>query len=159
MAKHTDSPETQEEQWRRATRLVRGGTRRSAHGETSEAMFLTSGYVYEDAGEAEARFKGDAPGFVYSRFGNPTVAMFERRLALLEGAEACKATSTGMAAVFASLMAQLRAGALDSPRAATSQQVAMAKASPALHQWRRKKHHLRGSVVIMLITLIYLNDI
>ena len=110
MAKHTDSPETQEEQWRRATRLVRGGTRRSAHGETSEAMFLTSGYVYEDAGEAEARFKGDAPGFVYSRFGNPTVAMFERRLALLEGAEACKATSTGMAAVFASLMAQLRAG-------------------------------------------------
>ncbi|HIM46235.1 MAG TPA: O-succinylhomoserine sulfhydrylase [Alphaproteobacteria bacterium] len=110
MAKHTDSPETQEEQWRRATHLVRGGTRRSAHGETSEAMFLTSGYVYEDAGEAEARFKGDAPGFVYSRFGNPTVAMFERRLALLEGAEACKATSTGMAAVFASLMAQLRAG-------------------------------------------------
>ena len=110
MAKHTDSPETQEEQWRRATRLVHGGTRRSAHGETSEAMFLTSGYVYEDAGEAEARFKGDAPGFVYSRFGNPTVAMFERRLALLEGAEACKATSTGMAAVFASLMAQLRAG-------------------------------------------------
>ena len=110
MAKHTDSPETQEEQWRRATRLVRGGTRRSAHGETSEAMFLTSGFVYEDAGEAEARFKGDAPGFVYSRFGNPTVAMFERRLALLEGAEACKATSTGMAAVFASLMAQLRAG-------------------------------------------------
>jgi len=110
MAKHTDSPETQEEQWCRATRLVRGGTRRSAHGETSEAMFLTSGYVYEDAGEAEARFKGDAPGFVYSRFGNPTVAMFERRLALLEGAEACKATSTGMAAVFASLMAQLRAG-------------------------------------------------
>jgi len=110
MAKHTDSPETQEEQWRRATRLVRGGTRRSAHGETSEALFLTSGYVYEDAGEAEARFKGDAPGFVYSRFGNPTVAMFERRLALLEGAEACKATSTGMAAVFASLMAQLRAG-------------------------------------------------
>ena len=110
MAKHTDSPETQEEQWRRATRLVRGGTRRSAHGETSEAIFLTSGYVYEDAGEAEARFKGDAPGFVYSRFGNPTVAMFERRLALLEGAEACKATSTGMAAVFASLMAQLRAG-------------------------------------------------
>ena len=110
MAKHTDSPETQEAEWRPATRLVRGGTRRSAHGETSEAMFLTSGYVYDDASQAEARFKGDAPGFVYSRFGNPTVAMFERRLALLEGAEACKATSTGMAAVFASLMAQLRAG-------------------------------------------------
>ncbi len=71
---------------------------------------MTSGYVYGDAGEAEARFKGNAPGFVYSRFGNPTVAMFERRLALIEGADACKATSTGMAAVFASLMAQLRAG-------------------------------------------------
>lgn len=110
MAKHTDNPETQELEWRPATRLVRGGTRRSEHGETSEAMFMTSGYVYEDAAEAEARFKGDAPGFVYSRFGNPTVAMFERRLALIEGAEACKAISTGMAAVFASLMAQLRAG-------------------------------------------------
>ncbi len=96
--------------WRRATRLVRGGTTRSGHGETSEAMFLTSGYVYDGAAEAEARFKGEAPGFVYSRFGNPTIAMFEQRLALLEGAEACKATSTGMAAVFASLMAQLRAG-------------------------------------------------
>ncbi|MDP6473562.1 MAG: O-succinylhomoserine sulfhydrylase [Alphaproteobacteria bacterium] len=110
MTKHTDSREIEEEQWRPATRMVRGGTRRSAHGETSEAMYLTSGYVYEDAAEAEARFKGEAPGFVYSRFGNPTVAMFERRLALIEGAEACKATSTGMAAVFAALMAQLRAG-------------------------------------------------
>ena len=110
MTKHTDSREIEEEQWRPATRMVRGGTRRSAHGETSEAMFLTSGYVYEDAAEAEARFKGEAPGFVYSRFGNPTVAMFERRLALIEGAEACKATSAGMAAVFAALMAQLRAG-------------------------------------------------
>jgi O-succinylhomoserine sulfhydrylase len=100
----------QEQKWRRATRLVRGGTERSSHGETSEAIFLTSGYVYDGPAEAEARFKGDAPGYVYSRFGNPTVAMFERRLALLEGAEACKATSTGMAAVFASLMAQLRAG-------------------------------------------------
>jgi O-succinylhomoserine sulfhydrylase len=113
MAKQSNGQEQlelQEEQWRPATRMVRGGTRRSAHGETSEAMFLTSGYVYEDAAEAEARFKGEAPGFVYSRFGNPTVAMFERRLALIEGAEACKATSTGMAAVFAALMAQLRAG-------------------------------------------------
>ena len=110
MAKPTDTKEIQEEQWRPATRMVRGGTRRSEHGETSEAIFMTSGYVYDDAGEAEARFKGNAPGFVYSRFGNPTVAMFERRLALIEGAEACKATSTGMAAVFASLMSQLRAG-------------------------------------------------
>ena len=110
MAKSTDTKEIQEKQWRPATRMVRGGTRRSEHGETSEAIFMTSGYVYGDAGEAEARFKGNAPGFVYSRFGNPTVAMFERRLALIEGAEACKATSTGMAAVFASLMSQLRAG-------------------------------------------------
>ena len=110
MAKPTDTKEIQEKQWRPATRMVRGGTRRSEHGETSEAIFMTSGYVYGDAGEAEARFKGNAPGFVYSRFGNPTVAMFERRLALIEGADACKATSTGMAAVFASLMAQLRAG-------------------------------------------------
>ncbi|MDA0229358.1 MAG: O-succinylhomoserine sulfhydrylase [Proteobacteria bacterium] len=110
MAKPTDTQEIQEEQWRPATRMVRGGTRRTEHGETSEAIFMTSGYVYDDAGQAEARFKGNAPGFVYSRFGNPTVAMFERRLALIEGAEACKATSTGMAAVFASLMAQLRAG-------------------------------------------------
>ena len=110
MAKSTDTKEIQEKQWRPATRMVRGGTQRSEHGETSEAIFLTSGYVYGDAGEAEARFKGNAPGFVYSRFGNPTVAMFERRLALIEGAEACKATSTGMAAVFASLMSQLRAG-------------------------------------------------
>ena len=110
MAKPTDTKEIQEKQWRPATRMVRGGTRRSEHGETSEAIFMTSGYAYGDAGEAEARFKGNAPGVVYSRFGNPTVAMFERRLALIEGAEACKATSTGMAAVFASLMAQLRAG-------------------------------------------------
>ncbi len=105
-----DSSSGGEKSWRRATRLVRGGTARSSHGETSEAMFLTSGYVYDGPAEAEARFKGEAPGFVYSRFGNPTVAMFEQRLALLEGAEACKVTSTGMAAVFASLMAQLRAG-------------------------------------------------
>ena len=107
MMKNTNSDE---KKWRRATRLVRGGTERSNHGETSEALFLTSGYVYDGPSEAEARFKGEAPGFVYSRFGNPTVAMFEQRLALLEGAEACKATSTGMAAVFAALMCQLHAG-------------------------------------------------
>ena len=117
MAKPRDTTEIQEKQWRPATRMVRGGTRRSEHGETSEAIFMTSGYVYGDAGEAEACFKGNAPGFVYSRFGNPTVAMFERRLALIEGADACKATSTGMAAVFASLMAQLRAGDHIVPRA------------------------------------------
>jgi len=92
------------------TQLVRGGTKRSSHGETSEAIFLTSGFVYESAEEAEARFKGEAEGFVYSRYGNPTVAMFEERMALLEGAEACFATASGMAAVFASLACQLGAG-------------------------------------------------
>jgi O-succinylhomoserine sulfhydrylase len=96
--------------WRPQTRLVRGGTARSGHGETSEAIFLTSGFAYESAGEAEARFKGEAEGFIYSRYGNPTIAMFEKRMALLEGAEACFATATGMAAVFASLACQLRAG-------------------------------------------------
>ena len=96
--------------WRPQTRLVRGGTTRSAYGETSEAIFLTSGFVYASAEEAEARFKGEAEGFIYSRYGNPTVAMFEKRMALLEGSEACFATATGMAAVFASLMCQLRAG-------------------------------------------------
>ena len=92
------------------TRLVRGGTKRSSHGETSEAIFLTSGFVYDSAQEAEARFKGEADGFIYSRYGNPTIAMFEERMALLEGAEACFATASGMAAVFASLACQLRAG-------------------------------------------------
>lgn len=96
--------------WRAQTNLVRGGTKRSGHGETSEAIFLTSGFVYDSAEQAEARFKGENEGFIYSRYGNPTVAMFENRLALLEGAEACFATATGMAAVFASLMCQLRAG-------------------------------------------------
>ena len=96
--------------WQPATRMVRGGLCRSAHGETSEAMYLNSGFVYETAEQAEARFLGDDPGFIYSRYGNPTVTMFEQRLALLEGAEACFATASGMAAVFAALMSQLRAG-------------------------------------------------
>ena len=95
---------------RPATRLVRGGTRRSQFGETSEALFLTSGYVYEDAETAEARFKGEREGFVYSRFGNPTVAMFEERLALIEGAEACRGTASGMAAVYFALMSLVKAG-------------------------------------------------
>jgi len=94
----------------RATELVRGGLARSEFGETSEALFLNSGFVYASAEEAEARFKGDADGYVYSRYGNPTVAMFEERLALLEGAEAAFATASGMAAVFASMMCRLRAG-------------------------------------------------
>lgn len=95
---------------RPATQLVHGGTLRSEFGETSEALFLTQGFVYETMQSAEARFKGEEPGYVYSRFSNPTVAMFEERMALLEGAEAARATATGMAAVTASLLAQLRAG-------------------------------------------------
>ena len=92
------------------SRAVHGGTTRSPFGEMSEALFLTSGYVYASPEEAEARFKGEDDGFIYSRFGNPTVRMFEERLAALDGAEAAWGTATGMAAVFASLMCQLRAG-------------------------------------------------
>ena len=92
------------------TRLVRGGLTRSNHGETSEAIFLTSGFVYDDAASAEARFAGEQPGFMYSRYANPTVEMFERRMALLEGAEVCHGTGSGMAAVFAALMCHLKAG-------------------------------------------------
>lgn len=95
---------------RPATRLVHGGTLRSQYGETSEALFLTQGFVYETAEAAEARFKGNEPGFVYSRFSNPTVAMFEQRMALLEGAEAARAAASGMAAVTTALMGLVRAG-------------------------------------------------
>jgi O-succinylhomoserine sulfhydrylase len=90
--------------------MVRGGLTRSGFDETSEALYLTSGYVYSSAEEAEAAFKGDKERFVYSRYANPTVSMFEERLRLLEGAEACRATASGMSAVFASLMAQLKTG-------------------------------------------------
>jgi len=93
-----------------ATHLVHGGTMRSQFGETSEALFLNSGFVYETAEAAEARFKGDAEGFVYSRYANPTVRMFEDRMVGLEGAEAARATGSGMAAVAAALMCQLSAG-------------------------------------------------
>lgn len=92
------------------TRLVRGGQRRSGFDETSEALYLTSGFVYETAELAERAFKNEIDRFVYSRFSNPTVAMFEERLRQLEGAEACRATATGMAAVHAALMCQLKAG-------------------------------------------------
>jgi len=95
---------------RAATQLVHGGSMRSSFEETSESLFLTQGYLYDTMEQAEARFKGDAPGFIYSRFANPTVAMFEHRMALLEGAEAARATASGMAAVTASLMGQLKAG-------------------------------------------------
>ena len=89
---------------------MRGGTERSQHGETNEALYLTSGFVYESAEQGNARTANEEAGYVYGRFGNPTVTMFEDRLALIEGADACQATATGMAAVFASLMSQLRAG-------------------------------------------------
>ena len=96
--------------FRPATRLVQGGVRRTAHGETAEALFLTSGYVYDDAEQAEATFLGTVEHYQYSRFGNPTLTMLEERLCLIEGAEACRLTSTGMAAVNAALLAHLKAG-------------------------------------------------
>ncbi|WP_029060096.1 O-succinylhomoserine sulfhydrylase [Stappia stellulata] len=96
--------------WHPETALVHGGTTRSPFGETSEAMFLTQGFVYASAEAAEARFKGDDPGFVYSRYANPTVAMFEERIAQLEGAEAARGTASGMAAVNLALMACCKAG-------------------------------------------------
>ena len=97
--------------WGNRTRAVRSGLERSPHSETSEAMFLTSGFVYGTAEEAETAFADKkSTRYVYSRFGNPTVAMFEERLRDLEGAEACRGVASGMAAVFASLMCQLRAG-------------------------------------------------
>ena len=89
---------------------MQGGIERSQFGETAEALFLTSGFVYDSAEQAEATFNGSIDHYQYSRFGNPTVAMLERRLALLEGAEACRATATGMAAVNAALLAHLKAG-------------------------------------------------
>ena len=96
--------------WREATRLVHGGVLRSQFGETSEALFLTQGYVYPTAEAAEARFKGEDPGFVYSRYANPTVAMFEERMCLLEGAAAARGTASGMAAVTTAMMTLVQAG-------------------------------------------------
>jgi O-succinylhomoserine sulfhydrylase len=96
--------------WHPATELVHEGTLRSQFGETSEAIFLNSGYVYASAEQAEARFKGDEEGFVYSRYANPTVAMFEARMCALEGAPAARGTSSGMAAVAASMLCHLKAG-------------------------------------------------
>jgi O-succinylhomoserine sulfhydrylase len=96
--------------YRPETRLVQSGILRSQFGETSEALFLTQGYVYDNSAQAEARFKGEDPGYQYSRFANPTVAMLERRIAEFEGAQAARATATGMAAVTLALMGQVRAG-------------------------------------------------
>jgi O-succinylhomoserine sulfhydrylase len=106
MAKRTTDPHN----WGDATKLVRGGLDRSKHGETSEALFLNSGFVYDEPETAEKRFAGEDNGYVYGRYGNPTVTMFEERLALLEGAEACYALASGMASVFGALACQLKAG-------------------------------------------------
>jgi O-succinylhomoserine sulfhydrylase len=97
-------------QYRPETRLVHSGTLRSQFGETSEALFLTQGFVYGSAEECEARFKGEDPGYIYGRFSNPTVTMFEQRMIELEGAEACRSAATGMAAVTTAILAPLRAG-------------------------------------------------
>jgi len=96
--------------WDAATRLIRGGLARSGFNETAEAIYLTQGFVYDTAASADARFSGEEPGFVYARYGSPTVKMFEDRLALLEGAEACRATASGMAAVHLSIMGLVQAG-------------------------------------------------
>lgn len=97
-------------QWAAATKMVHAGTQRSQFGETSEALFLTQGFVYDSAEAAEARFKGEDDGFVYSRYANPTVDMFEKRMCALEGAEAARATASGMAAISSALLCQLSAG-------------------------------------------------
>jgi O-succinylhomoserine sulfhydrylase len=106
MKKHKSDPRN----WGDATKLVRGGLDRSPHGETSEALFLNSGFVYDEPETAERRFSGEDDGYVYGRYGNPTVSMFEERLRLLEGAEACYALASGMASVFGALACQLKAG-------------------------------------------------
>jgi O-succinylhomoserine sulfhydrylase len=98
------------EQLRPETRLIHSGILRSQFGENAEALYLTQGFVYDEAETAEARFSGKEPGFVYSRYANPTLAMFEKRMAAIEGAEACRATATGMAAVTSSLLCFLKAG-------------------------------------------------
>ena len=96
--------------WRPATQLVHGGTTRSNHGETSEAIFLTQGFVYDSSEAAEARFKGETDGFIYARYGSPTNDMFEKRMCMLEGAEDARATASGMAAVAAAILCQVKAG-------------------------------------------------
>jgi O-succinylhomoserine sulfhydrylase len=104
------APASSKARYRPETRLVHSGTIRSEFGETSEAMFLTQGYVYDTAEQCEARFKGEESGYIYSRYSNPTIAMFEQRMVELEGAEAGRSTATGMAAVTTAMLAPLRAG-------------------------------------------------
>ena len=101
---------SKKENYRPRTHLVHEGQNRSSFGETSEALYLTSGFVYDSAEQAEARFREEDDGFIYSRFGNPTVRMFEERMMALEGAEDARATATGMAAVTATMLSLLQAG-------------------------------------------------
>lgn len=110
MKKTTGTDRSITAKWRPATRAVRGGTWRSEQGETSEALFLTSGYTFDDASTVAARFAGEEEGMTYSRLQNPTVAMLEERIALMEGAEACRAQATGMAAMTTALLCQLSVG-------------------------------------------------
>jgi O-succinylhomoserine sulfhydrylase len=109
-ASKSKAPASPTAHYRPETRLVHSGTIRSEFGETSEALFLTQGYVYDSAEQCEARFKGEDPGYIYSRYSNPTIAMFERRMIELEGAEAGRSTATGMAAVTTAMLAPLKAG-------------------------------------------------
>jgi len=110
MKRSTGQDRSITQNWRPATQAVRGGTARSEFGETSEAIFLTSGYAYDCAGDAAARFTGEQQGMTYSRLQNPTVQMLEERIALLEGAEACRTMATGMAAMTAALLCQVQVG-------------------------------------------------
>jgi O-succinylhomoserine sulfhydrylase len=109
-APNSTAPKSPTARYRPETRLVHSGTLRSQFGETSEALFLTQGFIYDTAEQCEARFKGEDPGFIYSRFSNPNISMFERRMIELEGAEAARATATGMAAVTTAVLAPLKAG-------------------------------------------------
>jgi O-succinylhomoserine sulfhydrylase len=110
MKRRTGQDRSVTRNWKPATQAIRGGTMRSEFGETSEALFLTSGYAYDCAGDAAARFAGEQEGMTYSRLQNPTVQMLEERIALLEGAEACRTMAIGMAAMTAALLCQLEAG-------------------------------------------------
>jgi len=110
MKRHTGQDRAVTQNWRAATQAVRGGTARSEWGETSEALFLTSGYAYDCAADAAARFAGEQQGMTYSRLQNPTVEMLEHRIAMMEGAEACRTMATGMAAMTAALLCQLQQG-------------------------------------------------
>ena len=110
MKKTTGTDRSTTSKWRPQTRAVRAGTWRSEHGETSEALFLTSGYTYENAASVAARFAGEEVGMTYSRLQNPTVAMLEERIAAIEGAEACRVQASGMAAMTTALLCQVKTG-------------------------------------------------